>query len=163
MDEGDATLVHSGGVLGLLVGGATEFVWLGSTAKTPYTGMGYGSAIGLVAAGALATRVTTSPSRVLLVDLGVGLGALAGAALASPLIFDNLTEGKTRGWLAATLGGSLAGGTLAFILTRDSWSTKDPASTALFRWGTPSVGVIGGSETRSGVVPAYGVSWGGRL
>ncbi len=71
-------------------------------------------------AGALATRVTTSPSRVLLVDLGVGGGALLGAAAASPLIFQNITKEDTRGWLSATIGGSLAGGALAWYLTRDS-------------------------------------------
>jgi hypothetical protein len=154
MDEGDAVLVNSGGALGLFFGALGELAYRGTTTDvTPYTGMGYGSAIGLVAAGLLATRVTTSPSRVLLVDLGVGLGALAGAALASPLIFQDVTEGKTRGWLAATLGGSLAGGTLAFLLTRNAWTARPSARESV----TPLVGVIGGSETRGGNVPAYGV------
>src|SRR5882672_1395639 len=46
-----------GGALGLLLGGAGELLYHGDTTAnvTPYTGMGYGTAIGLVAAGALAT------------------------------------------------------------------------------------------------------------
>jgi hypothetical protein len=160
MDEGDAMLGASGGALGLFFGALGELAYRGSTTDaTPYTGMGYGAAIGLVAAGAIATRVTTTPSRVLLVDLGVGLGALAGAAVASPLIFQDVSADKTRGWLAATLGGSLAGGALAWYLTRDSWKAKDVGS--MWRWGTPGAGVVGASETRAGVVPAYGVYWRG--
>jgi hypothetical protein len=160
MDEGDAVLANSGGALGLFMGALGELAYRGTTTDvTPYTGMGYGSAIGLVAAGILATRVTTTPSRVLLVDLGVGLGALAGAALASPLIFQDTTEGKTRAWLAATLGGSLAGGTLAFLFTREAWSSKAAKAAPLY----PLTGVIGTSETRLGPVPAYGVGVGGRF
>src|SRR5207247_318521 len=97
MDEGDAMLVHSGAAIGLFFGAVGEMAYRGTTTEvTPYTGMGYGAAIGLVSAGLIATRVQTSPSRMMLVDLGVGLGALAGAAAASPLIFENVTEGKTR-------------------------------------------------------------------
>src|ERR1019366_4530472 len=107
MDDGDATLTHSGGALGLLLGGTVDWIARGVTTVTPYSGMGYGSAIGLVGAGFLATQVTVSPSRVLLIDLGAGGGALVGAAAASPLIFQdqtifpnpNQTQDKTRGWL----------------------------------------------------------------
>jgi len=53
MDDGDATLAHSGGVVGLLAGGAIEYLYRGTTANvTPYRGMGLGTAIGTVAAGA---------------------------------------------------------------------------------------------------------------
>ena len=164
MDEGDAVLVHSGGALGLFLGGLGELAYRGNTTDvTPSTGMGYGSMIGLVAAGVLATRVTTTPSRMLLVDLGAGLGALAGAAAASPLIFENVTEGKTRAWLAATLGGSLAGGAVAFIVTRDSWTAKQSSSAPLWRYGSPTAGVIGSSATPGGAVPAYGLGWMGKF
>jgi hypothetical protein len=159
MDDGDATLAHSGGALGLVFGGATEFLHDGSTRFTPYTGMGYGTAIGLVAAGALATRITVSPSRVLMIDLGVGGGGLLGAAAASPLIFPNQTEGRTRSWLSATLAGSVIGGVAAWWLTRDAPSTKH----AGFLPGLPSAGIIGTSATRAGTIPVYGAAWGGEF
>src|SRR3984957_2189838 len=158
MDDGDAMLAHSGGALGLLVGGATQLLYKGKTPAelTPYRGMGYGTAAGLLAAGALATRVTTSPSRVLLVDVGVGGGALLGAAAASPLIFQNVTKEDTRGWLSATIGGSVLGGALAWYLTRDS--------APRLGWlppGLPTAGILGASVTPSGSKPIYGVAWGG--
>jgi hypothetical protein len=168
MDDGDATLAHSGGALGLLMGGTLEWLGRGSTTMTPYSGMGYGSAIGLVAAGVLATEVTLSPSRVVLIDLGVGGGALVGAAAASPLILQdpnifqspNQGQSKRRGWLAATLGSSLAGGGLAWWLTRNVDRGDKPA---LAIPGGPSAGVIGSSPTRRGEIPVYGVAWSGGL
>jgi hypothetical protein len=159
MDDGDATLAHSGGALGLLLGGATEFLYKGSTKFTPYTGAGYGSAIGLVAAGALATRITESPSRVVLIDLGAGGGALLGAAAASPLIFQNQTEGRTRSWLSATIAGSVVGGLAAWWLTRDAKVNKP----AFLLPGFPSAGIIGTSMTRAGGTPVYGAAWDGEF
>jgi hypothetical protein len=161
MDDGDAMLAHSGGALGLLLGGATQLLYKGSTTAsiTPYKGMGYGTAAGLLAAGALATQVTVSPSRVLLIDVGVGGGALLGAAAASPLIFQNANQGHTRGWLSATIGGSVFGGALTWWLTRESAPAKNPS------WlpGAPLPGVIGTSETPGGGTPIYGIAWGGEM
>jgi hypothetical protein len=161
MDDGDAMLAHSGGALGLLLGGATQLLYKGDTTAsiTPYKGMGYGTAVGLVAAGALATQVTVSPSRVLLIDVGVGGGALLGAAAASPLIFQNANQGHTRGWLAATIGGSVLGGGLTWWLTRDSPIAK------VSSWlpGAPLPGIIGTSESPGGGKPIYGIAWGGEM
>jgi hypothetical protein len=162
MDEGDATLAHSGAALGLLLGGAAQYLVRGQTNITPRTGAGYGSAAGLIAAGVLATRVTVSPSRVLLVDVGAGGGALLGAAAASPLLFENLqrtTESNTRGALSATIAGSLAGAATAWWLTRDT--VPEPRRS----WipGSPSAGIIGSSPARGGSTPVYGVAWGGAL
>jgi hypothetical protein len=155
MDEGDATLVHSGGALGLAFGAATQYLYEGSTTATPFTGMGFGAAIGVVGTGFLATRVTLSPSRMLLIDLGAGGGALIGAAAGSPLVFNNQTEANTRAWLGTTLGGTLVGGGLAWWLTRDG----APSSRALLQWGTPTAGVIATTPTRTGTTPVYGVGW----
>jgi hypothetical protein len=159
MDDGDAALAHSGGALGLAYGAAAEYLVNGSTSGTPYTGMGYGAAIGLVGAGVLATQVSLSPSRMLLIDVGAGGGALLGAAAASPLVFENQTEANVRGWVSATVAGSVVGGGLAWWLTRD----RHPDSKASFlRLGTPSAGVIGASATPTGWQPAYGISWSSR-
>ncbi len=171
MDDGDATLTHSGGALGLLLGGTVDWIARGTTTVTPYTGMGYGSAIGLIGAGFLATQVTVSPSRVLLIDLGVGGGALVGAAAASPLIFQqgsffqdpNQGQPGKRAWLSATLGGSLVGGGLAWWLTRNVDKQGPPHTVGLGLPGMPSAGIIGSSQTRGGDAPVYGVSWGGAL
>jgi hypothetical protein len=171
MDDGDALLAHSGGALGLLLGGAVDAIGRGSTASTPYTGMGYGSALGLVAAGALAGYVHVSPSRVLLVDLGAGGGALVGAAAASPLIFQNQTPGNTRGWLSASVAGSLAGGLLTWWLTREPREGPPPApgGRSPSRWGTPTAGLIGVAVTPPWTratardAPIYGIGWSGTM
>ena len=157
MDEGDAMLAHSGGGIGMFLGSVIDLAYRGTLDGTPYSGAGYGSAFGVVAGGALATFVQTSPSRVLLVDAGAGLGALAGAAAASPLLFENATEGKNRAFLAATAGGTLLGGGLTWFLTRDAPKKSEPA----LNWGMPTAGVIGASATPSGTVPAYGIGWRG--
>jgi hypothetical protein len=158
MDEGDAAMAGSGGALGLAFGGLSELVYRGRyTNVTPYTGFGYGSAIGLVGASILATQVTIAPSRMLLLDAGVGAGALVGAAIASPLVFQNLNPTKSRIWLTSTMAGGLAGGALAWVFTGGTSAPKGDA----WRYGMPNAGVIGASATPMGSVPAYGVSWGG--
>ncbi len=163
VDEGDAALAHSGGAFGMALGGLGELFYRGiaiTDAPTPYTGGGYGAGIGLLAAGTLASFVRVSPSRVMLVDLGAGLGGLAGAALASPLIFENVNPGKTRGFLGVAAGGTLAGGVAAFWLTRH-YDDKPPI--AALRYGTPYAGVVGSSATKAGSEPAYGVGVQGKF
>ncbi len=153
-DEGDAVLVNSGAAVGLGLGALADFFYAGDIQnRTPYTGAGYGTAVGLIAGGTLATFVQVSPSRVMLVDLGAGLGAASGAALASPLVFENVTRDKTRGFVAATAGGTLVGGGVAWLLTRER--AVKPAS-ALAPRVTPFGGVVGASQTREGSTPAYG-------
>jgi hypothetical protein len=157
-DEGDAVLVNSGAALGLGFGALADFFYAGDIEnRTPYTGAGYGTAIGLVAGGTIATFAQVSPSRVLLIDLGSGLGAAAGAALGSPLVFENVTQEKTRGFVAATAGGMLIGGGVAWWLTRERGpapATAPPPKTEARV--VPFGGVVGGSATREGSIPAYG-------
>jgi hypothetical protein len=163
MDDGDAALAHSGGVVGLLVGGAIQYLYKGTPANvTPYRGSGLGTSIGTVLAGAAATQVTVSPSRVLLIDVGIGGGVLLGAAAASPLItqgFPNTTPTRTRLWLSATMGGGVAGGVAAYFLTRDVRPDRPRAG---LTW-MPTLGVVGETETPRGTVPAYGLVVAGTL
>ncbi len=154
-DEGDAVLVHSGAGLGLGLGALTHYFYRADLERTPYTGAGYGAAIGLVSAGALAKIVKVPASRVLLIDLGAGLGAAAGAAAGSPLVFENVTPGKTRGFVAATFAGTILGGTAAWWFTRDR--APAPATPRSSFRMTPYGGTIGSSATPTGAVPAYGV------
>lgn len=160
-DEGDAMLVHSGAVLGLSLGALGDYYASGDLRSTnPATGAGYGAAIGMLGGTTLGALVTVSPSRVLLVDLGAGVGAGAGAALASPLIFENLTEAKTRGFIAATAAGTLIGGGIAWWLTRDAGRAEPPSKDRRAPQAlriVPTGGVIGSSATREGNAPAYGI------
>jgi hypothetical protein len=73
-------------------------------------------------------------------------------------VFQNVTDTKNRAFLATTLGGTVIGGTLAWWLTRDG---KPKAAAESPIPGMPTAGVIGVSETRTGVVPAYGLGWTG--
>jgi hypothetical protein len=164
MDDGDAVLTHSGAALGMWIGALAEFGYRGTTDVTPYTGAGIGSAVGLVAAGTTAAFVTVQPSRVLLLDLGAGVGSLAGAAVCSPLIFSSLTktptnDTKTRLFLAGTLTGTAVGTAAAWFLTREPPRPKKAS------WwnGTPGGGIIGQSLTPRGEVPIFGVSYSGEL
>lgn len=164
MDEGDAVLTHSGASLGLGFGVLAEMFVKGSVTAEPANGAGYGTAVGLVGAGALAAFVQVPPSRVLLVDVGVGLGALAGAAGASPLVFQDVSKNKARGFVTATAGGALLGGAVALFLTRGSTKREtvvgsDPAIlTPKPRSSKPTLEPLMG-----GVPGAYGASLGGGL
>jgi len=118
--EGDAALAHSGGVFGLGLGGLTQLFIEGRTRNTPIGGMGYGTAIGVLGAGLLAAQTNTRASRVLLIDLGATLGALTGAAAASPLLLVDEEESKprTRLWLGSIFAGSVLGAGIGW------WSTR---------------------------------------
>lgn len=120
MESGGALLAHSGGALGTVYGGLCEMAIDGSIDFLPEAGMGYGAAIGWLGASAVAVHVQPSPSRMLAMDLGFALGGLAGAALASPLLFDEPTENQQRAWLGATAGASVLGGGAALWWTASS-------------------------------------------
>jgi len=133
MSEGGALLAHSGGAAGTLLGGLSQMFYLGSTSSTPERGMGYGAGIGVLTAGALATQVKVTSSRMLLIDLAASLGALTGAAAASPLLLVDEAEDATRNrlWLASVAAGTLIGGTIGFFSTRGSASKDEKPLHAL--------------------------------
>jgi hypothetical protein len=148
MGEGGATLAHSGGAFGAFFGGLTQLLIEGSTDGTPTLGMGYGAGTGVLAAGALATQLHLTSSRVLLVDLGVALGGLAGAAAASPLVFgEQVTPGRNRAWLGAIATGAIAGGTISYFVTHNvarSAEGAPPRNVALPWAGVVGDGALGG-------------------
>jgi hypothetical protein len=164
ISEGGAMLTHSGAALGGFVGGMSELIARGSTETTPYKGVGFGVAGGLLAAGAAATQIDLPTARWLALDLGAGLGALGGAAAASPLLLKDSTEARTRGWLSATLAGAAIGGVIGLVASRPTSdpgpSPKAPAATAISPLPVP--GLIGMSQGKHGeLTPAVGLSWSG--
>ncbi|MEO8904020.1 MAG: hypothetical protein ABI488_16915 [Polyangiaceae bacterium] len=126
MSEGGAVLTHSGGAVGTLIGGLAEMAYRGTTELTPERGIGYGAGIGVLTAGALATQVNVTSSRMLLIDLAASLGALTGAAAASPLLLVREKESATRNrlWLASIATGTVLGGGIGWLSTRGSSRTE---------------------------------------
>jgi hypothetical protein len=153
VSQGGAGLAHSGGAFGTLLGGLTELAIDGSTDSTPRQGMGLGAGAGVVLAGALALELRPSASRVLLVDLGASLGALTGAAAASPLLLVDEESGhpmRTRLWLASIMTGTVAGGVIGV------WATRRGTDQGKSRL-RPSVGLVDVTERG----PVFGAGLGG--
>jgi hypothetical protein len=94
--------------------------------------MGYGAGAGVLLAGALATQADLPSARVLMIDLGASLGALTGAALASPLLLVDESESnghsRNRLWLASVAAGTVAGGAVGWWMTRPTSTTKSAQS-----------------------------------
>ena len=138
VDAGGASLTHSGGIFGALLGGVAEAYVDGDVTDNPTRGMGYGAMGGVVLAGVAATQIEITPSRVLYIDLVAGLGSLVGAAVASPLIVgEEATDAETRGWLASVAAGTLAGATVGTLVTRprDDQTGQRPRSWAALPYG----------------------------
>jgi ABC-type Fe3+-siderophore transport system permease subunit len=129
----------------------------GRTDVTPTEGMGIGAITGVVLTGALA-RFTPSqaPSRVLLVDLSAGLGALTGAAVASPLVFgDSVGPTRNRLWLSSIALGTFVGAGIGVFTTRAPAHDAHDGSLKLVV--EPFAGVIAQSTKPDGsAVPATG-------
>jgi hypothetical protein len=158
-DEGDAALVHSSAIFGTFVGGLIEAIYEGDLGKkSPSTGFGWGSAVGLVGGGVLAGFVKTTPSRVFLIDLGCGIGALGGAAVTSALVVSDKTDAKTRGFLSGVLAGTVVGGGVAYFVTREpAKPAAAPAKAAYAPQVLPMGGVLGTSlRTDGSSVPIWG-------
>ena len=163
MGDAGAAVAHSGGALGMGFGAGTELLWRGTTSDTPYSGMGYGAIAGTVVAGAIGTQVRGSPSRVLMIDVGAGLGAVAIAAVASPLLIgDNVSPSRQRVWVGSAMSGAVAGGMIAWWLTTSPAGVSSRTSAWTQRYGVPQAGVIGVSQAADGTrAPALGVGWSG--
>lgn len=117
--EGGAALTHSGGAYGLLFGALAQGIVEGHPTGIPSKGMAWGAAGGTLAAGALASWVDLSPSRMLLVDLVAGLGSLTGAAAASPLVFgEQVTAAQNRVWYSSVALGTALGAGVGLWVTR---------------------------------------------
>jgi hypothetical protein len=148
--EGDALVAHSGGAWGLALGGVTDLAIRGTTNVTPWRGMGIGAMVGVVGAGTLTVFTPPQPpSRVLFIDLGAALGALGGAAIASPLVFGtHVDPTRTRLWLSTIAVGTFAGAAVGLLLTSPSphESRRDTAKPTL----SPFVGVIAEELRRDG-------------
>lgn len=162
--RGQAALAHSGGAFGTLLGGLTEALVYPALDDPPLRGIGYGSAAGVVLAGALAPVVETSPSRVLFVDLSASLGALTGAAVAAPVLLvrdesNEVSDARRRVVFASVMGGAVLGGAIGIWMTHDD---PPPRGFAPPYSARPEVGVIGMSEAADGtLVPQYGAGLSG--
>jgi hypothetical protein len=176
MSDGGALMTHSGGGLGLVLGGLTEVMARGDIETTPFAGAGYGAALGWLAAAATATQLGPAPSRVLAVDLGALLGGLGGAALGSPLLFDAPSEDEQRAWVGATAGGLLIGAGAAWLFTRPPEPEaasgqgervervgESRVGGSWTRLGLPMIGIVGESVVGRRRAPALGVGWRGAI
>ncbi|MBW2454000.1 MAG: hypothetical protein JRI68_05805 [Deltaproteobacteria bacterium] len=169
MGDGGAVLAHSGGALGLLVGGLAEFAESGQADQIPHGGMGYGAMGGWLIASAVAINYHPDLTQMITIDVGILLGGLAGASAGSPLLFDEVDATKTRGWVAATGGGMLAGGALAWWLTLDDEEppvdADHPTDVGISEVSLPVPGMVGlppgpGELGQPGVgLQLHGVLW----
>lgn len=133
VDDGDAVILHSASGFGFALGGMGELMVAGRTGLSskrdggpagPVSkrGIGWGTAGGAVFGGVLATQVSFAPSRVLMLDVGIGLGGLGGAAALSPLLLVEREENAMRNriWLSGIAAGMVAGGIIAYVATEDT-------------------------------------------
>lgn len=148
--EGDALVAHSGGAWGLALGGVTDLAIRGKTDVTPFRGMGIGALVGVVGAGAVTSFTPPqAPSRILFIDLSAALGALGGAAVASPLVFGaHVDPTRTRLWLSTIAVGTFAGAAVGFLLT--SSSSHEPREKKAETSWSPFVGAIAEEQRRDG-------------
>lgn len=139
MGEGGALIAHSGGAFGTVLGGIAQLASDGRTDETPTRGMGIGSMTGIVLTGVLARLYSTeAATRVVLVDLAVGLGGLTGAALGSPLVFgQDVGATRNRLWLSGIALGMVSGAAVGMLLTTSS-SSKPHAGWTI----APTAGVL---------------------
>lgn len=155
--EGGALLAHSGAIWGGGLGGLVEMMAAGSTQDTPLRGLGYGMSIGWLTGSVAGAWVEPSAGRVLRVGLGAGLGALGGAAAASPLLLEDPGKTQERLWLGAVgLGGAVGAGVGAWLSVGEKGVGK---AVGLL----PAPGVVAATRRAGGEVrPVMGLTWSGR-
>jgi hypothetical protein len=136
VSEGGALLTHSGGFFGGILGGVAQRVIDPKPSAEPSLGVGIGVSAGVLAAGFLAPWLPKlSAPRMLFVDLGGSLGALAGAALASPFVVGTVfDETENRLWYGSIGLGVVVGATLAVLLTHDSDNSRPAAAPWMASW-----------------------------
>jgi len=162
MADGGAAVAHSGGFIGTGLGAGTEMAIRGNADETPFEGLGYGALGGVLLGGIIGRGVEESPSRIMMIDVGVGLGALSFAAVGSPLLIGEATEARERAWVLLTMSGAVAGGATAYWMTSEHRSQSAHIDRGFPIPGQPLAGVIGESRKADGTaVPAYGVGWAG--
>jgi hypothetical protein len=154
---GSVAMVHSGGAFGTFLGALTEWTWHGSTELPPNTGMGVGAGVGVLAAGIAATQIDTTSTRVLFIDLAASLGALSGAAAASFLHgvdTGKLPLNQNRTWLVTVGSGTLLGGGVGWLLTRN----MSPRNTET-RQSLNYMPYVGLSSSSSNPAPSRSDGW----
>lgn len=161
--EGDAALVHSGAAYGSALGGLAEYAARGDIRGVPAAGLGYGAAVGWLAAGTLSLQVDVAPADVLALDLGASLGGLGGAALASPLLFDDPSPDAQRAFLGVAAGSTLIGAGVAWWLAAGTSTGSREGGRSQAPLARPTIGVIGESVLGSRRAPVYGASFIGAM
>ena len=156
---GDAALVHSGAAYGAALGGLVEYGVDGAIDGIPEAGLGYGAAIGWLAAGTVSIHVDVDPGDVLAVDLGAALGGRGGAALARPLVFDHPDTGAQRAFLGIAAGSTLVGAGIGWWLRPDRGEPKPPSARRGLGSGVPGFGVLGESVVGTRRAPIVGASY----
>lgn len=132
--EGEAVFSHSGAIFGALIGGFTQELVDPATGKFPRLGVGIGMTGGWLAAslGTAQLLPQLSATRVLFADLGGFLGALVGAAAASPAVVNQGAQqpGDRRAFVGASLGGLVVGSVVGYWLggTSDETAESLPVS-----------------------------------
>ena len=154
---GSVAIVHSGGAFGTFLGALAEWTWHGTTELPPNTGMGVGAGLGVLAAGVAATQIDTTSTRVLFIDLAASLGALSGAAAASFLHgvdTGKLPLNQNRTWLVTVGSGTLLGGGVGWLLTRN----MSPRNTET-RQSLNYMPYVGRSSATSDPTPSRSDGW----
>lgn len=145
--DAESLFAHSGGLLGVVMGGLTQRLLEPTSSEMPGLGMGLGATAGVLIAGVggAALLPDLSSSRVLFADLGALLGGLAGAAVATPALVGKQPPDARdeRIFVGSALAGLTLGAVLGYWLGPDT--DVDAAS-----HGPPPVGLHiapGGART----------------
>lgn len=120
ISEEEAVFSHSGAIFGTIAGGFIQELIRPDSGASPKLGIGIGAGVGWLGASLGTARLMPglTSSRVLFADLGGFLGALVGAAAASPAV---VTQGPPRpddrrAFVGASLAGLVVGSVAGYWL-----------------------------------------------